>query len=154
VGNNMTTREELTARIDPFWSERPVWRGLSVGDGWLDLIDQLINDLEAAGEMPEIVQIKEKFGGLRFYVQGANEDQHNLINEAENTSLETCEECGKSGASQTVEGWIQTLCESCNGMAEERRIQRSRIQRRRELVEKMASNADEERLAEYEDESA
>ena len=55
-------------------------------------------------------QVKEKFGGLRFYVNGANEEHYNYISFAENMSYRTCEKCGNPGKLYT-NGWHTTLCE-------------------------------------------
>jgi hypothetical protein len=86
-------------------------RGIcETGDGWLPIIKQLIIDLIDAGWDKQICQIKEKFGGLRFYINAGNDEIWKLISEAEKKSYETCEVCGKPGT-QTTGGWISTLCE-------------------------------------------
>lgn len=56
------------------------------------------------------VQVKEKFGGLRFYVNGATDEIYNYISFAESMSYHTCEECGAPGERYT-DGWHTTLCE-------------------------------------------
>lgn len=61
-------------------------------------------------KLPTIVQIKEKFGGLRFYVDGANLDQEKYIDFAESLSVRVCEVCGKPGRRRQG-GWIKTLCD-------------------------------------------
>lgn len=60
-------------------------------------------------------QIKEKFGGLRFYVNGANSEINNIINFAEHLSYHICEECGKMDETVVCfgKGWIRTLCYEC-----------------------------------------
>ena len=60
--------------------------------------------------VPVAAQVKEKFGGLRFYVNGANEEHYNYISFAENMSYRTCEKCGNPGKLYT-NGWHTTLCE-------------------------------------------
>jgi hypothetical protein len=62
-------------------------------------------------EVPVASQVKEKFGGLRFYVDGANKEHHNFIWFAENMSYRTCEECGAPGKLYTG-GWHRTLCKT------------------------------------------
>lgn len=74
-------------------------------------------------KVPRAVQVKEKFGGLRFYVDGASERHQTLIQFAENMSYTICETCGKPGK-PTTGGWITTLCkehriERLNRMREE-----------------------------------
>lgn len=91
---------------------------IGVGDGWVDLLYELstaITDLcnERGIEIPQAVQIKEKFGGLRFYVTGSGSDEiDNLIYTAEAKSRTICEQCGDVG-SQTKIGWVRTLCSVC-----------------------------------------
>ena len=50
----------------------PIYFGLEVGDGWYTLIDELCCQLQhyekTYGFMTIATQVKEKFGGLRFYV--------------------------------------------------------------------------------------
>jgi hypothetical protein len=59
--------------------------------------------------VPTAVQVKEKFGGLRFYTNGATDIQDAYITFAEMISVRTCEVCGKPGK-RTSDGWIRTLC--------------------------------------------
>ena len=58
-----------------------------------------------------VLQVKEKFGTLRFYCDGTKAI-HRYIRLAERLSSVTCEECGKPGT-PSHSGWIQTLCEDC-----------------------------------------
>ena len=64
---------------------------------------------------PQIVasQVKEKFGGLRFYVESASNTQHAVINWAESLSDHICEKCGSSKDIGQTQGWISTLCKEC-----------------------------------------
>lgn len=55
-------------------------------------------------------QIKEKFGGLRFYCNGGDEFTEGLIQMAEIMADCTCEVCGKPGSARNS-GWIKTLCD-------------------------------------------
>jgi len=61
----------------------------------------------------EAVQVKEKFGGLRFYFQGGNEYISGMITLTEAMSYYICEECGKPGKEVNV-GWLFTLCPECH----------------------------------------
>ena len=93
--------------------------GISVGDGWFPLIDQLCKSLQHETDKcnaPQVIaaQVKEKFGGLRFYVNSANETQFNYIEFAEALSYKICEECGTMNQVITEgPGWIQSLCKEC-----------------------------------------
>jgi len=66
-------------------------------------VDQPIEQLVAT-------QIKEKFGGLRFYCNGGDEFTEGLIQMAEIMAECTCEVCGKPGSARNS-GWIKTLCD-------------------------------------------
>ena len=74
------------------------------------------------GAVPQVVaeQVKEKFGGLRFYYRGGDEYISGLVRMAESMSYVTCEECG-SPTKSTTGGWIVTMCQSCTDSREERR---------------------------------
>lgn len=54
-------------------------------------------------------QVKEKFGGLRFYYRGGDEYISGLVSFAESISYRVCEDCGKPGKA-TRFGWIRTTC--------------------------------------------
>jgi hypothetical protein len=83
-----------------------------VGVGWTHIINHLINDLEKLGWDGHVYQVKEKFGGLRFYIGAATDEIHDRIQEAENESFTVCERCGAPGYPKD-EGWILTLCDPC-----------------------------------------
>ena len=81
-----------------------------VGEGWYGIIKKLIEDAIEAGWNKEICQVKEKFGGLRFYINGATEEVHEIISKYCTLSHRTCEDCGEPGESRSG-GWIRTLCD-------------------------------------------
>jgi hypothetical protein len=91
--------------------------GFECGDGWFKLLENLITKISSIDDYQKIkvIQVKEKFGTLRFYYDGGYEihDQvDDLINEAEEESAVTCEACGKPGTTNT-DGWISCLCDEC-----------------------------------------
>jgi len=65
---------------------------------------------EESTKVPVAVQVKEKFGGLRFYVQAATDKHYSYISFAESMSYRTCEDCGAPGKTYT-DGWHRTLCD-------------------------------------------
>lgn len=85
----------------------------SVSPGWRIRVAKLINDCLAAGWDGEVHQVKEKFGGLRFYVGSASNEVDKLIEEAEDESYKICSECGKEGELRPKLGWVLTLCDTC-----------------------------------------
>jgi hypothetical protein len=96
-------------------------RGFQHGDGWFDILWRLCEDLEplvaqfeAAGEPRfEVLQVKEKFGRLRFSVNCQNEAIQQRIGIAAEECLHICETCGQPGELQE-DGWIKTLCDEHN----------------------------------------
>lgn len=88
--------------------------GFECGDGWFKLLWKLSEDLQKAGfaNTGHVLQVKEKLGGLRFYVDGANDEQWKIIEEAEQKSYGICECCGEPGKQYNM-GWIYTVCEKC-----------------------------------------
>lgn len=55
------------------------------------------------------VQVKEKFGGLRFYTNSGDDIIYAYISMAESMSYRTCEVCGSPGKVYR-DGWHTTLC--------------------------------------------
>lgn len=88
--------------------------GASVGPGWVPLVDRLIARLIDFGWDRDCHQIKEKFGGLRFYIGAGSEELWSAIDDAEKESVRTCEECGAPGVRRS-RGWIKTLCDDHAG---------------------------------------
>lgn len=62
-------------------------------------------------DLPIVVQVKEKFGGLRFYVQNACEEIYDLISQAEKCSYGICEICGASGRLMKTGPVVMTRCQ-------------------------------------------
>lgn len=58
----------------------------------------------------KVAQVKEKFGSLRFYINGADDTIFGMISLAETMSTRTCEVCGDKGKIKAG-GWIKTLCD-------------------------------------------
>lgn len=89
--------------------------GTECDDGWLEMIAELIRELIDAGWTREIRQIKEKFGGLRFYAGGLNNQCAEIIKKYEERSFTICEVCGSSdNVSLRGRRWVKTLCDQCS----------------------------------------
>lgn len=95
------------------WDEGVATARLCVGPGWGPLVQTLMEDLRAEGWDGLLLQVKEKFGGLRFYTGPLTQVQEDLVRAAENRSYEVCEICGEPGRECDEFGWIRTLCEAC-----------------------------------------
>jgi hypothetical protein len=58
-------------------------------------------------------QMKEKFGGLRFYENGADKIVDGMIHYAEYLADNTCQDCGSREDLGRTSGWISTICRTC-----------------------------------------
>lgn len=94
--------------------------GFAIGKGWRQLIFNLSDDIDTYCfcydvKYPTILQVKEKFGGLRFYIGGGDEYINGLVSKAEKASFEICEYCGSRDDVKQTGNWIKTLCWVCRG---------------------------------------
>lgn len=81
--------------------------------GWRGIVEALCDELAKTG--CKVVQVKEKFGGLRVYAHGEGdvEAANAAIAAAEDRAWHTCQDCGASGAKLRRGGWARTLCDGC-----------------------------------------
>lgn len=108
--------------------------GFCTGPGWWHIIEVLCHNIQRyiegrqttraillennpynitiPDEVPQVVveQIKEKFGGLRFYYSGGDDTIDGMVRIAEAWASRTCETCGQPGETRSG-GWIRTLCD-------------------------------------------
>jgi hypothetical protein len=94
--------------------ESCMYFGFEIGEGWKPLIEKLLKDIQeeivkSSLEHVEVLQVKEKWGGLRFYIQGDNDAISEMVGIAEDASYKICEKCGEVGEA-TKKGWIKVLC--------------------------------------------
>jgi hypothetical protein len=95
--------------------------GFCCSEGWWPILEKLCsniqNHIDWKNKQSEIVpqvtvaQIKEKFGGLRFYYDGGDEHINGMVRMAEVWADASCEECGSPGKRRDG-GWIKTLCDT------------------------------------------
>lgn len=122
--------------------------GFAVSMGWWPIIEKLCANIQQhtewvnstrerlsvkneynnpiPNECPQVVvaQIKEKFGGLRFYYDGGDDQIHGMVRMAEAWASTACEECGAVGK-QRSGGWIRTLCDTHEAERQERLKERN-----------------------------
>ena len=100
------TKDELLARYPKIFAECRTSRYMAV-------CYRLQYDTDH-NEFPQIVavQVKDKFGGLRFYVRGANDFQHGQIEMARDISLTICDQCGNAGNHVSDRGYEITRCQA------------------------------------------
>jgi hypothetical protein len=97
---------------------------ISVGEGWIGLLDELMTELDTKGYKYEVDYIKEKFGQLRVSLsylgdEHSDDEWWDIIGKYEGKSLVVCEDCGKPGMLR-LGGWIRTLC---NAHGENRKME-------------------------------
>jgi hypothetical protein len=120
--------ESIGGLENGFYTDRPPITSagvFEVGPGWYPLVKELILDLINLGWDKQVCQVKEKFGGLRFYINSGSDEVHKRISKAENDSYEICEVTGKPGKLRNDIGWYTTLCDE-----EYEKIKRKRDERK------------------------
>jgi hypothetical protein len=106
--------ESIGGLENGFYPDRPKITSSNFFDcssGWYPLIQELIQDLIVLGWNKQICQVKEKFGGLRFYINEGSDEIYDRITKAERDSYDTCEKCGTVGELRKDIGWMLTLCD-------------------------------------------
>ncbi len=104
--------------------------GFAVGAGWYPILEILCSNIQHHLDWKEkqgnpiqqvtVSQIKEKFGGLRFYYDGGDDEISGMVRMAEAWADASCEECGAPGKSRNG-GWIRTLCDKHEEEHQERK---------------------------------
>ena len=98
-------------------------KGKTILSAWdEERIDQIMEtEQRITPHVPYIVidQIKEKFGGLRFYYSGGDEQIHGMVRMAELWAGRVCEKCGNKGERRHG-GWVRTLCDTHEAEYQER----------------------------------
>ena len=110
--------------------------GIACGDGWYNIIDTLCQGIQSHVKWKneiieerkktlvptpsqelicEASQVKEKFGGLRFYYDGGDEVISGMVRFAEAMSYKVCEWCGNP-ASLEYGRRAQTRCKKCRNI--------------------------------------
>jgi hypothetical protein len=86
-----------------------------VGKGWEKLVRKVYNAKEGLGIPLGIIDVKEKWGGLRIYTDYYVKEIEEVIKEIGEESLKICETCGASAGLVKKGTWYQTLCEEHRG---------------------------------------
>lgn len=82
------------------------------GDGWFSLLLEASEALEKLDCGVVATQVKEKYGTLRFYVNGVNDEVDAIISRAKVRSTRECEDCGAE-AKLVGTAWFSTICDHC-----------------------------------------
>jgi hypothetical protein len=102
--------EKLKEKIDPDF-----WKSIDVDEGWYQIVIDCDAELSAVDPHHKILQIKEKFGGLRYYIKPSetcHEERRlgQIITKYEEIASKTCEATGQPGVlMKSIGGWRKTL---------------------------------------------
>jgi hypothetical protein len=113
---NLVSRYGLVSSI---YKRQPyAYEECSVDYGWHRLMGETFERLIKLGWTGRIVSIKEKWGGLRMYLDDiTTQEMMQTITEAEYKSHDICERCGRTQRVTTEsspnKSWIKTLCDFC-----------------------------------------
>lgn len=120
--------DEFAKRLETSYPKmfKEPYGGFAIGAGWWPIIETLCHQIHHHVEWrqnqlekyqrgtgcPDVIvkQIKEKFGGLRFYYDGGDDVVDGMVRMAESWAARTCEECGHPGTTRSG-GWVRTLCD-------------------------------------------
>lgn len=110
-------RKYTIIKPDPTLQNNLMAFGFMCQEGWYPLIeetlDQIQDIVDRDGLDVQITEVKEKYGGLRIYVDGYTDEIGKIIEDAERKSVEICELCGKDGKQVKFHGWWMTRCQNC-----------------------------------------
>jgi hypothetical protein len=115
MNSNIGSDQDFQNILDRFADGVPSL--IDCGYGWADLIKECDEVLFAEDPNYTISQIKEKFGGLRFYFNLSDMDKYQKISSVimtiEEKSFEICETCGAEGYKRKQEdfGRMYTSCD-------------------------------------------
>jgi hypothetical protein len=117
MADTKLTDQEQIAAI----KERPGVNGRSeFPPGWVALIAECDRRLLETDPDYRVEQIKEKFGGLRYYTSSSDGDWRELAKVTdffERMSLYVCDTCGTTLDVSTEGTWVRTMCKSCREAA-------------------------------------
>ena len=117
----------MVNRLKPMQETCMCW-GFECGDGWFNILNQLMSNIQhhidwnnqnfekgykQYKQVAQVTldQVKEKFGTLRFYYTGGDDEISGMVRMAESMSGVTCETCGNPGKCRGS-GWMYTACDA------------------------------------------
>ncbi|QKT12162.1 hypothetical protein [Rhodococcus sp. W8901] len=116
----------ILLRIPDGWG-----RWIRASKGWYPIIVRLDEDLAALDPDYQVHQVKEKFGGLKYYFRTEQDELRKamcaLVDAAEAAAELVCEECGDAGSGvrmRTDHYRQQNLCDRCADKRPPDRIRR------------------------------
>jgi hypothetical protein len=136
--------EQMETRFPKMFED--AYGGFACGEGWWPILESLCANIQShidwrnktrakllednpynhpipdEVEQVTVRQIKEKFGGLRFYYDGGDEFVDGMVTMAESWASRSCEDCGSPATKQTT-GWIKNVCDKHFNEIEERKAE-------------------------------
>ena len=122
----MADQDETLARVQKMFESHQIRDGHGVDQpyvvsvlrdhvpaGWFGLVKELTEDLIRLGWDRRVLQVKEKFGTLRFYISQREDSLVNRTIAAKEQSATVCQDCGGPGKWFEDGGWVATLCDPC-----------------------------------------
>ena len=112
--------EEFEARLTTKYCDmfHPRLGGFAIGPGWYHIVEELCGNIawhlknlkDDVRPDFKVVQVKEKFAGLRFYVENTDATIDGMIYMAESWASKSCEVCGNRGTRRN-NGSLKVLCD-------------------------------------------
>ena len=102
---------EICKNLDAMDDMPEGWK-VAFGDLMLEELDEAIKEEGLEGAFV-VEQVKEKFGGLRFYTSPVNEKIDRIIDDYSYLSHNICIECGRPDVPTLNLSWISPFCEDC-----------------------------------------
>jgi hypothetical protein len=104
--------EKLKNKIVPEYR-----KSIEVDEGWYQLVVDCDKELTGADPKYQIYQVKEKFGGLRYYTKPSNLDDKDILKRIadiiakyEDVASRTCSATGGPGVlMKSIGGWRKTI---------------------------------------------
>jgi len=110
--------DEHESWFESFVKDFPGWRDITIQ--FCESVNKLLEQEPGAKKELTILELKEKFGGIRIYF-GPIECSHRFYNELlsltrifEMSSYATCAHCGKDADIVYIGGYAAVLCPTCH----------------------------------------
>jgi hypothetical protein len=112
-------REKFPNSLQKCWD-------FSIGAGWYPILYNFcvfLEKIKESGNEVDIAQVKEKFGGLRIYVNNVKVSDDDVdriyeyINQLEKLADKVCEKCGSTeeiSKDSSKHFWIKSYCKKCH----------------------------------------
>jgi hypothetical protein len=109
-------KDETFSHILERFTKETTWVHIDCFPGWAGLILDCDAQLAKIDPQYEVLQIKQKFGKLRYYFKASDESlfpkMQKIVIKTETISGNVCEICGVRGQAENLGGslYVQTLC--------------------------------------------